>query len=663
MSAPRMFLLWVRHSFRAASLLVFLVLFTSCGDAHDVSQRKPEIGAVAMARVSERLAVCAQCHEKIVDAYLGHGMAHSLGVVETLPEGRVVNPESGDEYVYLEDDQKNLMRHVKPDGGVRTQQVMGRYGAGVLDMSFIGSELDRDGKPVSRMSFLPLEQLRGHGLGLSPFEIETPGTGFDMPFATECLSCHTTQDVSRLPGAARDTDGERVWPGNDLGANAFDHLNSLGCDACHGPVDRHVELMLAAFESGEKSPELGFQRLGELPAGRQRDVCAKCHLQGDGHMELEEIARGGPQPPDFLLRRPVLVSADPGDDFHFVSQVQRLSLSACFDAPGGMTCTTCHEPHSSVAAQGTASFDARCMTCHTEEHICKRPKTLQVQDVTGDRPRTSNGCVDCHMRRSQPFDLPHVRTADHFVRREITPPETLPMRDVEDASGEMTVFDDGRFAELLATPEGRSWVDTLVGLRLSGFGRIEDAFEMTKALPPAGSVIATRPEPWFTEQQEGWRLPSLRQSAVIHHLRGLMFEATGDLAAAQAAYTDALRLDPSHPQARLNRANIELSAGNLEAALSDAAELQRRYPRAEKPWNLRALAAGRAQDAPALVAALIESTWLWPADPAAWQMLGQGFLAMGRPDDARKALQEALRLQPGRHGLAEDLRRANGTAP
>ena len=171
MSAPRMFLLWVRHSFRAASLLVFLVLFTSCGDAHDVSQRKPEIGAVAMARVSERLAVCAQCHEKIVDAYLGHGMAHSLGVVETLPEGRVVNPESGDEYVYLEDDQKNLMRHVKPDGGVRTQQVMGRYGAGVLDMSFIGSELDRDGKPVSRMSFLPLEQLRGHGLGCLPLKL------------------------------------------------------------------------------------------------------------------------------------------------------------------------------------------------------------------------------------------------------------------------------------------------------------------------------------------------------------------------------------------------------------------------------------------------------------------------------------------------------------
>ena len=638
------------------------MLLAGCGDAHDASQRKPEVGAVSMARVGERLAVCAQCHETIVEAYMGHGMAHSLGVVESPPRGRVVNPESGDEYVYLEDDQKILMRHVQPGGGVRTQQVMGRYGAGVLDMSFIGSELDRDGKPVSRMSFLPLERLRGHGLGLSPFEIETPGTGFDMPFATECLSCHTTQDVSRLPGSARDTEGDRVWPGNDLGADAFDHLESLGCDACHGPTDRHVELMLASFESGEKSTELGFQRLGELPAGRQRDVCAKCHLQGDGHMELGEIARGGPQPPDFLLRRPVLVSTKPGDDFHFVSQVQRLSLSSCFEALGGVTCTTCHDPHSSVASQGTESFDARCMTCHTEEAICNRPETLQVRNVTGDSARSTNGCVDCHMRRSQPFDLPHVRTADHFVRRHIDLPETVPMRDVEDASGEMTVFDDGRFVDLLATPEGRLWVEALVGLRLSGFGRFQEAFDMTEVLPPAGSVIATRPEPWFAEEGAAGQLPSLRQSAVIHHLRGLMYEATGDLAAARAAYTDALRLDPSHPQARLNRANIELSTGNMESALSDAAELQRRYPRAEKPWNLRALAAGRAQDVPALVSALIESTWLWPGDPAAWQMLGQGFLAMGRPEEARKALQEALRLEPGRHGLAEDLRRANGAA-
>lgn len=645
---------------RTAALLAIVVLLVGCGDADDVSQRKPEVGPVARARVAERLAVCAECHGSIVEAYMGHGMAHSLGPVEDPPQGSVTNPVSGDEYTFLLDGGRLLMRHQRPDGGVRVQQVLGRYGAGVMDMSFIGSEVDREGKPVGRLDFLPLERLRGHGLGLSPFEIADPGSGFGMPFATECLSCHSTQDISLLPGVARDTDGERVWPGNDLGVDAYQHLEPLACDACHGPTDRHAELMLASFESGTPAPELGFERLSDLPAGRQRDVCSKCHLQGDGHMELGEVARGGPQPADFLLRRPVLVSADPGDDYHFVSQVQRLAMSACFEAPGGLSCTTCHEPHASVAAQGTASFDARCMTCHAQETSCKRPASLDVADVTGESARTEAGCVDCHVRRSQPFDLPHVRSADHFVRRHIPLPATAPMREFEDPGGELTVFDDGRFAEVLASPEGRDWVDILVALRLAILGRLDEALELSASLPPPGSVLATRPESRLAVESEGVTLPSLRRAAVIHHLRGLLYEGAGDAAAARAAYSDALRVDASHPQARLNRANIALALGELDAALADAEELVRRYPRAEKPWNLRALAAAKRRDIAAVVSALIESTWRWPGDPAAWQMLGQAFLELGRPEDARQALREAARMQPSRPGLSENLRRTGG---
>jgi predicted CXXCH cytochrome family protein len=643
-------------------LLGVLALFAGCGDSQEALQFEPAVGPVSMARVTERLAVCAECHGAITAKYMGHGMAHTLGPVEDPPLGTVINPASGDEYTYLQDGDRLLMRHVRPDGGVRVQQVLGRYGAGVRDMSFIGAELDREGKPVGRLGFLPLERLRGHGLGLSPFEINAPGTGFGMPFATECLSCHTTQDVSRLPDAARDNEGDRVWPGNLFGADAFDHLQPLACDACHGPTGRHAELQLASFESGTPSPELGLQRLGGLSAGRQRDVCAKCHLQGDGLMELGEVARGGPQPEDFLLRRPVLVAAEPGDDFHFVSQVQRLALSACFKTPGGMTCTTCHDPHAAVAAQGTASFDARCMQCHGSDAGCNRPPALDAEDVTGESARTVDGCVDCHVRRTQPFDLPHVRTADHFVRRNIARPSTMPMRETEDPAGALTVFDDGRFTRLLTTQDGRQWVEVLVALRLSGLGRLEEALTGTASLPPPGSVIATKPEPWLDAGSvgEGAQLPSLRGSAVIHHLRGLLLEASGDPDAARAAYSDALRIDPSHPQARLNRANIELSMGNLDAALADADELQRRYPEAEKPWNLRALAAIRVNDVDAVVSALIESTWLWPGDPAAWQMLGQAFLAEGRPEDARKALREAMRMDPSRHGLADDLRRTGG---
>ena len=43
-------------------LLGVFALLVGCGDAHDVSQLGPEVGPVSMARVTQRLAVCAQCH-------------------------------------------------------------------------------------------------------------------------------------------------------------------------------------------------------------------------------------------------------------------------------------------------------------------------------------------------------------------------------------------------------------------------------------------------------------------------------------------------------------------------------------------------------------------------------------------------------------------------
>ena len=625
----------------------------------------PDVGARTLARAEQRLATCAGCHTAVVRSFLGHGMAHTLAPLERPPVGELADPASGDSYRFEQRDGQTLFHALRPDGGLRTQLVLGRYGAGVADTAFVGTELDRDGRPTGRLGFLPLESLRGHGLVLAPFEQAAPGTGLGMPFTGDCLTCHSTQDPAALPGAAHDAESGHVWPAEHLGADAFEHLRPLGCDACHGPVERHAELMLASLESGTPAPERGLARLGDLPAGRQRDVCARCHLQGEGHLELEPLPRGGPQPDDFLLRRPVLVPAAPGDDFRFVSQVQRLALSACFAGSPDLTCTSCHDPHAGVAAQGTAAFDARCLACHgppaaragstgapapgphADRVPCSRDGALGVADVTGRVARTRDGCVDCHVRRSQPFDLPGVATADHFVRRRIPRPASGPMREWEQPDGALAVFDDGRFAPLLASPAGRDWAAVVVALRLPSLGRVDEALAGLASFPPPGSEAATRPAVA--------RLPPLRTVAVVHHLRGLLLEAAGDLDGARAAYGDALRLDPGHPQARLNRGALSLEAGDLPAGFADAAELLRRFPLAEKPWNLRARGAALAGELGNLTAALIASTAAWPSDAATWHALGQAFLRLGRPDDARLALEQARRLQPSRQGLADDL--------
>ena len=184
----------------------------------------------------------------------------------------------------------------------------------------------------------------------------------DLALTPSCLTCHTTADPVRLPGAAapaRPAAEPRPVPGHHLGADAFDHLQALGCDACHGDPARHLDLF-AGVAQGPKG-DIGLRRLGALAPGAQRDVCARCHLQGDARLELGPAAGDGP----IAGRIPVLVPKRAlEDDFRFVGQLERLALSACFRKSPAMTCTTCHRPHAGVAAQGVESFDAACRKCH-----------------------------------------------------------------------------------------------------------------------------------------------------------------------------------------------------------------------------------------------------------------------------------------------------------
>lgn len=645
-------------SLAALGLTSLLGLAPGCGDAPPPPSNLRDARVAAGAAPLQGAESCQVCHRQIAADFAEHGMSQSLGLLDHRPVGELTNAGEGSSYAFLGEGDTVGMVATRPDGGLRFSGVVGRYGAGVFDTAYIGTELTPEGAPTGRLAFLPVEQVEGHGPALAPFEATHPGTGFDQPFSTECLGCHTTQDVAELPGAATDPESGRVWPAGAFGTDAFGHLKPLGCSACHGEAAAHAGLMQESLDSGQPYAELGLQRLAELSGARQRDVCARCHLQGEGHLELATVQRGGPQAEDFLLRRPVLVPSDPGGDFRFVSQVQRLALSACLQGAPELSCTSCHDPHRSVARQGVAAFDARCQGCH-EEQGCARPASLGVREVSGRAARSETGCVDCHVRRSQPFDLPHVQTADHFVRRRIPLPDAPPMRAWEAPSGPLSVFDDGRFAELLASAAGDRWVDGLRAMGLQRMGRHDEAAERYADFATPGTPAATSaPSPGPTPTDA--RLPPLQRAADFHHVRGLVLESGGDADGARAAYTDALDVDPGHPAARLNRGNLRLEAGQLEGALADADELVRRYPRAEKPWNLRARVAAAGGELDAAAEALTRSATLWPSDAGVWHELGRVFLRLDRLDEARGALRRARALEPSRQGLAADLATAGG---
>lgn len=630
---------------------LLLLLAAACGP-----DDAPATGSVARRAVMPpAMARCADCHADEVEDYLGHAMADSLGPVLVPPQGALTNPTNGVRYAFAEDAGGPTLSARYPDGGVRRQRLVGRLGAGLMDTSWVATEIDPLGGLTGRLSFAPVETMTAHGLVLAPFEQDPVPVGLDQPVTADCLGCHTTADVEAGVRAGDAGPDGRAYPANLLGVDVFERVDPLGCDTCHGDARHHADIMEDLVPSAPD--EIGIARLGELDAGAQRDVCARCHLEGDALIALTGRPGYGPQPASILHTRPVIVAAHPDDDFRLVSQLERLALSACFTGTPSMTCTSCHQPHRAVVAQGTADFDARCLGCHSApDPVCSRGPSLTVRDVSGEPARTPDGCVDCHVRRSQPFDLPGLRTADHFVRRDIPLPDEVPMRHHADPDGRLAVFTDARTTALLGSEDGQRWTDGVVGLGLLKQGLVDEALARLDRFPEPGTAAARIPT-----APEG--LTPLESSAAFHFVRGLALEMAGRDAEALAAYSDALTLDRHHPEARLNRGGLALDQGDTATALADAELLVRMHPGAEKPWTLRARAALRLGDLPRAAAALSTSTRLWPSDPAAWHELGRMLLQGGQTELARGALAEAARLSPGRPGLAEDQRRAAEGGP
>ncbi len=638
----------VAHACWSAVLVV--ILFAACADSgsktgsSSSAAQTPSpftlepVEEVVPAGIPEPMRACYACHQDVVEEYLEHGMARSIGPVGTPEPGVVVNPRSGARYEIVVDGQGAWLRGTNKDGGTRIQRLVGRVGAGRFDTSWIGAEVDPfTGEDTGRLFFAPVETITNHGLDLSPFELRPNAPGLGLSLNQGCLTCHTTDRLTDLPNAAISPDRRTIYPDNALGSDAFEVLQPFACAACHGDARRHVIMMTGLPDEDD---DLGLESLGRQPPARQRDVCARCHLQGDARFELVE---GAPHPATPLAGQiPVLVPVHADDDFRFVGQVERLTLSACFQQAPAMTCTTCHDPHTGVARQGTARFDAACKACHD---VAVPHTSLTVEHVTGAPARTADGCVDCHVRRSQPFDLPHVRTADHYIRRRIPKPvKALPHRQFADSSGAVQVFDDGRLAARLNTPAGRRWNDGVVAMGLVTMGRMEEAARRFASFPPPGTEAARQPT-----APDG--LIPLETQSSFHHTRGIALMISGQPEEALAAFSDALALDPYYAGVRMERAKLRILIGDLQGALEDTDFVLEAHPNAEKPWNLRTTMALRTGHLGMAASALEVSTKHWPSNAVAWQQLAFLYKELGQAEKAQQALQRAQMLQPSLPGF------------
>lgn len=224
--------------------------------------------------------------------------------------------------------------------------------------------------------------------------------GDDVRFAN-CQSCHGSQ-IQLVLG---DSGGYRTTIGS-LGVN---------CESCHGPARRH--LAAAGDSAALARGELAMASLGVLDKDASLATCWQCHAVKDqlrpGFVSGQPLERyysvhlaqlgDAPHLPDGRVRT-------------FAYQQGHL-YSDCY-VNGGMTCTSCHDPHAQsyrgVTGQPLVGrFDDRqCTSCHASK--AERPERHTHHPAASEGSR----CTSCHMPYLQQREVGatlHYARSDHAI--------------------------------------------------------------------------------------------------------------------------------------------------------------------------------------------------------------------------------------------------------
>jgi tetratricopeptide (TPR) repeat protein len=218
----------------------------------------------------------------------------------------------------------------------------------------------------------------------------------DEPRFANCQGCHGSQIDVRLDTVAKHWDTQVA-------------SLSINCESCHGPAKRHVDLMtVAAARSGgavrqvnvagsaQGTGDIGLRPLATLGKDQSLEVCFQCHALKS---QIAKHYLPGPSPATFYaLRLAQLGDAallPDGRTRTFAYQEGHLSSPCYFK--GGMTCTSCHDPHSQgyrdvYGAPLVGRFDDRqCTSCHASKAENPAAHTKHLPASAGSR------CTICHM--------------------------------------------------------------------------------------------------------------------------------------------------------------------------------------------------------------------------------------------------------------------------
>jgi predicted CXXCH cytochrome family protein len=321
-----------------------------------------------------------------------------------------------------------------------------------------------------------------------------------------CLHCHASGAAPSLPDARNHYAREPFAKGG------------ITCEACHGDASAHLA-------SGGTVQML---RIDQLEPVRRDSVCLNCHLEGQAGVDRLGKRIEAFKPGDNLFDYALffVYRSESGSGGRATSQWEALQKSACKRKSGDrLTCTSCHDPHGSPAAEDRVSFyRQKCLTCHAGVGFAER-----------HHPENQD-CTVCHMARPRANDIAHEQVTDHWIRKRVSE-EPFPRA----TTGE------------LETVGGMQSSDRELGLAYAQMAVREDRAAGSRAMK-----LLRRAE---AESAEA------KQDAELHAQLGFLEQVDGDTDGAAKEYRLALAANGYDALAAGNLALIEIRHHNARAAI------------------------------------------------------------------------------------------------
>lgn len=458
-------------------------------------------------------AVCASCHREIYEKYEKTPMARASGPAAAgMILADFLHPVSGVHYRIFERDGRVYLSYERPASASRgplhgEQELLYFLGSGTRGRTFL---FQREGYWFE----IPINWYAKKGIwDMAPNYQRSTEMPLTLPVDSSCLHCHASNVRAALPDARNHYRGAPFETGG------------ITCEGCHGDASQHIA------QNG-KGPILNPDK---LTANKRDSVCLQCHLEAEitvnraGHTLYD--FQPGAEISDYVVH---FVHRDAvGAGGRATSQWEALLQSACKRGSGDrLTCTTCHDPHSSPSASEAVGFYRnKCLTCHTDAKFVTAHHSEQPD------------CASCHMPRSATQDIAHEQVTDHRIQI----PQAVRLQEVDGGSGSVRKY-SGELVAVRGTSDARD-----LGIAYS-------------QLALRGDRQAGERAQQLLRGAERDLSPHASSDADLHTQLGFLDEVSGDTSAAAQEYKLALAANPFDATAMGNTALIDAKSGDLRSA-------------------------------------------------------------------------------------------------